>query len=183
MPLADFTYPAESRPHGVIDTAMPASARAAIDRVAAAVHARLSASGDWLRDCRHATAAWREFLLREAGVNSRMLGGEGVDDDVFAGYRLVPHNDRSGYLESDGLVHRHYWLIVEPGGFLFDPTAHQFDARGGVQVERYIVDGVPLRAHDVRRTLPRTGSRRVVSPPSHQHITPSLQRRPTTEGR
>lgn len=80
------------------------------------------------------------------GVPVRTIGGEGVDDDVFCDYRLVPIELRSGYREADSQVHRHYWLVIGDGRRLLDPTAHQFDRRGGVSPDRYVVDGMPIIA-------------------------------------
>ena len=42
-------------------------------------------------------------------------------------------------------MHRHYWLEVGPDRLIFDPTAHQFDDNGGVWLDRYTIDGMPLR--------------------------------------
>ena len=42
-------------------------------------------------------------------------------------------------------MHRHYWLEIGADRLIFDPTAHQFDDRGGVQLDRYTAGGEPLR--------------------------------------
>jgi uncharacterized protein YodC (DUF2158 family) len=78
-----------------------------------------------------------------AGGDFELCGGEGVDDEVFRGYRLVPLDERSGYREDDGFVHRHWWLGYGPGRLIFDPTVHQFDDRGGVSLDRYVIQGKP----------------------------------------
>ncbi len=103
----------------------------------------LGAKRRW--DCGYAVAAWKREL-QGANVVFAEAGGVGVDEpaeDAF--YRTIPLSRRSGYLEGDGQVHRHWWLLIGPGRHLFDPTAHQFDNRGGVSLDRYIVDGMPIR--------------------------------------
>lgn len=143
--LADFTYPQEPTPAGVVEGAMPGELKEAIRGLAVAVRAELDAIPGRGLDCRHACSSWRRALTRN-GVSVEGTGGEGEDDDVYdVAFRFVPLDERSGYRESDGRVHRHYWLAVGVEGWLFDPTAHKFDGSGGVSFDRYVVDGVSLR--------------------------------------
>ena len=142
--LQHFSYPGEDEPAGVIEHGVSEDAVAVIDALAQAVRDSLYASPGQRQDCRYACAAW-ERALRARGIDVQLRGGEGVYDEVFVGYRLVPLDRRSGYRESDDQVHRHYWLEIDADGLIFDPTAHQFDDRGGVSLDRYTVDGEPLR--------------------------------------
>jgi len=96
-------------------------------------------------DCRHACFTW-ERALQARGLSAATNGGEGVDDDPLSSdYKIAPRDKRSGYREDDGVVHRHYWLEVGAERLIFDPTAHQFDVKGGVSLDRYTVRGEPLR--------------------------------------
>jgi hypothetical protein len=96
-------------------------------------------------DCRYACASWARALHSQSVV-ARTVGREGIDVEVFSsGYRLVPLDHRSGYREANGVVHRHYWLEVGIERPIFDPTAHLFDSKRGVSLDRYTVDGDPLR--------------------------------------
>ncbi len=107
-----------------------------------------SAERDLLSSCLYATANWVR-VLAAAGVTVRTVGGVGRH------IRTEPPEppDRvGGYMtDDDGLV-QHWWLMVEPHGLIFDPTAHQFDRRGGVAIGRYWVAGEPLL--DWRRDWP-----------------------------
>lgn len=48
-------------------------------------------------------------------------------------------------------MHRHYWLEIGLERLIVDPTAHQFDHRGGMSLDRYTVDGERLQPRrDVR---------------------------------
>ena len=138
--LVDFTYPGEAKPDGVLAATMPPELMAIVAAVAGSVRNELDGRR---RDCRYACAAWLRALACH-GIACECCGGEGVDDDVFVDYVLVPLNRRSGYLEADRLVHRHHWLLLGPDRRLFDPTAHQFDDRGGISLDNYIVDGQPV---------------------------------------
>lgn len=102
-------------------------------------------------DCRHACSAW-ERALKSQGLAVRTFGGEGVDDDSpSSDFRIAPLDRRTGYREDDNVVHRHYWPEIGADRLIFDPTAHQFDDRGGVSLDRYTVNGEPLRPRrDVR---------------------------------
>lgn len=141
--LQDFYYPSEDEPAGVLERGLSQDVVALIDKLAEAVRVSLDASPGQRRDCRYACAAW-ERALRAHGIDVQLRGGEGVDDEVFVGYRLVPLDRRSGYRESDDQVHRQYWLETDADRLIFDPTAHQFDDRGGVSLDRYTVNGEPL---------------------------------------
>jgi hypothetical protein len=134
--LIDFTYPEETVPAGVIERGTNAATIAVIDEVAGQVRYSLDSRPGHVMDCRYACAAWAR-ALRSRGIVVELDGGEGIDDEVFVDYQLVPVDRRSGYREADGLVHRHYWLVLGKELRLFDPTAHQFDSRGGVSRERY----------------------------------------------
>ena len=46
-------------------------------------------------------------------------------------------------IDDNGVV-AHWWLIVGVDERIFDPTAHQFDLRGGISVFRYIVEDRPF---------------------------------------
>ena len=140
--LVDFFYPGDERPAGVVERAVGADVLATIEALAAPMNERFRAVPAQRGDCRYASAAWERALNGE-GLDARFVGGEGIDADVHRGYMLVPLDRRSGYLEVDGLVHRHFWLEIGPERHIFDPTAHQFDDRGGVSLQRYVTDGVP----------------------------------------
>jgi len=72
-------------------------------------------------------------------------GGVGIDEEQSTSdWQLVPAEARSGYRESDGQIHRHFWLLIGPDHLLFDPTAHQFDNKGGVSLDQYTIDGRPV---------------------------------------
>jgi hypothetical protein len=148
--LVDFTYPGGEAPSGVMDSAIPPNLRALIEAMGPSIDDGL---GSRRLDCRYACDAWRRAFARH-GVACLLSGGEGVDDEVTRGHRLVPLDRRSGYRESDGLIHRHYWLRIGADRHLFDPTAHQFDRNGGVALERYLVDGIPLAAGRLERVRP-----------------------------
>ena len=135
--LADFTYPGDDEPAGVIERGLRAEVVAEIGALAEAVGASLEATGH-RQDCRYACAAW-ERALRSRGVACQLLGGEGADGEVFTSdYRLVAVDQRGGYRAVDRLA-RHYWLGVGPDRLVFDPTAHQFDHNGGVFLDRYMI--------------------------------------------
>lgn len=140
--LVDFGYPGSQAPHGVIEEGAPVKVLHDIAASAAAIEASLVGRGDLRFDCRHACHRW-QLQLRRFGHLVRQEGGVGIDEDAFTSdYCLIAPALRSGYREGDGLVHRHFWLLVGVGCYLFDPTAHQFDAKGGLELDRYLVDGV-----------------------------------------
>lgn len=141
LSLLDFRYPASDVLHGVIEGGMP-NGILDIAAAAAPIGASLTGHGDLRFDCRHACHRWSS-MPRELGHLVRQEGGVGIDKDAFtADYRLSPTELRSGYREDDGQVHRHFWLLLGAGGHLFDPAAHQFDARGGVAADRYVLGGI-----------------------------------------
>jgi hypothetical protein len=93
-----------------------------------------------LSDCLSATASWSRALAA-AGAAVRVVGGVGQHIDTVP---TTPSERQGGYLtDDDGLV-QHWWLMLEPNGWIFDPTAHQFDDRGGVDIGRYRVEGASL---------------------------------------
>ena len=133
--LIDFTYPADVEPAGVMERTLSEDVVEMIAALAGVVGRSLEATGH-RGDCRYASAAW-ERALGARGVTSQLLGGEGADGEVFTSdYRLVPEEQRGGYRAADRLA-RHYWLGIGPEQLIFDPTAHQFDANGGVSLDRY----------------------------------------------
>jgi hypothetical protein len=144
--LTDFAYPGEDPPAGVTERGMPAEVLGSIAAIAGDVRRGLDAFSGRRMDCRHACSAWQS-ALRVAGHDVVTSGGEGVDDEVFtSNYRLVSRDRRSGYRQlDDDVVHRHYWLEVGADRLIFDPTAHQFDSKGGVRLDRYTIDGEPRR--------------------------------------
>jgi hypothetical protein len=126
----------------VVDRAIDPAIIALILRLAPAVRASLDALPGHRADCGYASSAWQR-QLETRGVEVRLEGGVGEDGEAYTPSRqLVPRVQRGGYREGDGLVHRHWWLGVGSRGWLFDPAAHQFDDRGGVERARYVVDGV-----------------------------------------
>ncbi len=149
--LQDFLYPGEGGPAGVIEQGMSADVVAVIDAAADVVRRSLDAFPGRRMDCRHACSAW-ERALKSRGLSVRMFGGEGVDDDSpSSDFRIAPLDRRTGCRDGDNVVHCHYWLEVGAARLIFDPTAHQFDDGGGVSLDRYTVDGEPLRPpRDVR---------------------------------
>lgn len=143
--LSDFTYPDRVSPVGVIDSSMPPEIVRVIAALAPAIGRALAGPPDRTLECGLACKFWMEGLQR-VGVPARIIGGVGVDDDAFtSNYQLVPLDRRSGYQEGDGQVHRHFWLVIGDERLIFDPTAHQFDTKGGVSWDRYVVDGSPFR--------------------------------------
>jgi len=138
--LADFAYPDDNDRIGVIEREMPSEIVAAITEDAALVAASL---GGRRGDCLWACPAWQR-VLRPRGVQVETMGGVGVDDDAFdALYQLIPHGRRSGYREDDGRIRQHWWLAIGAEPLLFDPTGHQFDDKGGLSLDRYVIDGDP----------------------------------------
>lgn len=141
--LLDLTYGGDHSPSGVLDARMPAKTVQMILAMEPRVRASFPSNGQ-KTDCRYASSAWMR-AFRAVGIAADVAGGDGVDEDAFTSdWKLVPPEARSGYREDDGQVHRHYWLLLTPDLLLFDPTAHQFDTRAGVSLERYIVDGEPI---------------------------------------
>ena len=145
--LRDFAYPGETEPAGVIERSMSHEVVEIIEANADPVRLALDAIPGRRKDCRHACASWQRVLTLR-GVAVKTAGGEGVDDgDYSSDYRFVPLDRRSGYREAlDDLVHRHYWLEIGQERVIFDPTAHQFDEKGGISLDRYQLDGQPFLA-------------------------------------
>jgi hypothetical protein len=150
----NFTYPGDEGPTGGVEDGINAQTMATIEVLASAVGASLDASPGQREDCRYASAAW-ERVLRARGIDVLMLGGEGVDDDVFRDYMLVRIEQRSGYRQGGDILRRHYWLGIGPERFVFDPTAHQFDDQGGVSLDRYVLDGRAVPISRERRASTR----------------------------
>ena len=143
--LRDFAYPGEMEPAGVIELSMSHEVVTIIEANADLVRLNLDAFPARRKDCRHACGSWQRVLMLHR-VAVKTAGGEGVDDgDYSSDYRFVPLDRRSGYrVALDDLVHRHYWLEIGPERLIFDPTAHQFDEKGGVSLDRYTLDGKPV---------------------------------------
>jgi hypothetical protein len=146
--FVEFRYPDAVAPCGIIETGMPAPVCEAIHRFAGSVGGGLAAVGHRCH-CLAAASEWLRVLeqtLRGTSIAVRLEGGPGVDeeDQFDPNYRTIPLDRRSGYREADGLVHRHFWLLIGPDQLVFDPTAHQFDAKGGVHLDRYVLDGTNL---------------------------------------
>jgi hypothetical protein len=138
--LIDFAYPGDEGPTGVFERGMPEEIVEAIAEHATFIAASL---GPRARDCLWACPAW-ERRLKGRGVEVRTLGGVGIDDEVFdAAYRSIPLDRRSGYREDDGQIHQHWWLAVGTESLVFDPTGHQFDDKGGISLDGYVIDGEP----------------------------------------
>lgn len=138
--LLDFVYDGDVSASGVVEARAAPTIRAAI--LAAEPEARdaLDSLGRRM-DCGYACAAWRRALMRQ-NFTAHVVGGPGVDEEELTiDYRIAPLESRSGNREGDGTVHRHFWLLVGPGCVLFDPTVHQFHAKGGVALERYVLEG------------------------------------------
>ncbi len=130
--FADFTYPGEDHPRGVVDFDLHTAIASEIERRGKAIMARL---GPRIGDCMVACTAWHAALSSELPI---MVGGFGEHIETVP---ETPADRRSGYLTDDDGVVTHWWLMFGPRGSLFDPTAHQFDGRGGVSKDRYLVDG------------------------------------------
>ena len=135
--FVDFTYPGDENPWGVIEGGLALSVVAAIEQQARAVRAAL---GRRIGDCLLASTLWHEALAAH-GQPSIVVGGFGQHVDTVP---PTAADQLSGYLTNDDGVVTHWWLMFGPGGLLFDPTAHQFDRRGGVSLSRYLVDGESL---------------------------------------
>jgi hypothetical protein len=136
----EFAYPGE-QPSGVIERGTPLE----IVRIIGERAAEVSGSFRFPKmrgDCGYATSAW-ERTLRTAGVVAcRSIGGAGQHEITVP---ATPLARVSGYRTDDDGVVRHFWLLVGPAEHLFDPTAHQFDNRGGISEDRYWLEGGPFR--------------------------------------
>jgi hypothetical protein len=149
----DFSYPSQPGPHGVFERGLTRSTRAIVAPYVAAVENVLKVGDrDMLSDCLFATANWSR-VLAAGGATVRVVGGVGQHLETVP---ATPSERQGGYLtDDDGLV-QHWWLMLEPHGLIFDPTAHQFDGRGGVDIDRYRVEGTPVA--EWRRDWPARAS-------------------------
>lgn len=137
----DFSYPSQVRPLGVIEHGLAMSIGALLAANVAAVEGMLrNGDRDLLGDCLYATANWARALTA-SGAAVRRVGGVGEHKETVPATR---RDQLGGYMTDDDSLVEHWWLMVEPHGLIFDPTAHQFDKRGGVDVSRYQVGGRPV---------------------------------------
>lgn len=165
----DLAYPDEPRPYGVVEDSIGPIVRELIRDLAPRVKEVLKTKDrNVLGDCGFATIAWAGALA-SAGLTVRRVGGFGEHEITVP---PTPVEQLGGYLtDDDGLV-QHWWLMVDPDGSLFDPTAHQFDARGGIRLKRYRVEGSPV--HRWRLEWPACAGH---FPPAGAAITPNAARR------
>ena len=155
----DFKYPRDATKYGVFEGDMPEPLRGAIQRQAKAFRARYSALewSRWRWQCDVMAEAWRRWLSDPGEVAAEIRGGVGIDYAHNEPDEEVQEANLSGYrTRSDGLIHKHYWLLVGPSRHVFDPTAHQeqFQREWPMTLDGYIVEGCPLP--DWRRTPCRT---------------------------
>lgn len=141
----EFAYPNEL-PSGVIERGM-ASEIVLVIRDRAGGVSEAFGFPKMRDDCGYATSAW-ERTLRIAGVECRTVGGAGQHEPTVP---ATPLAEVSGYRTNDDGIVRHFWLLVGPHEHLFDPTAHQFDGRGGIREDRYWLGGRPYRPTDQTR--------------------------------
>lgn len=146
-----FLYPGDERPAGEIQTSVSPTTRDLINQASSDVRAELISLGHD-GDCIWEAIWWRRQL--EPDIIVERVGGDGIDDPLAGSdYRFVPP---SGYRESDGEVHRHWWLLLEEGRHVFDPTIHrQFDHKAGFAPDRYVLDGLS-RLRRSRQPCPLT---------------------------
>lgn len=140
MPVPQFRalfYSGDTAPSGEIELTVSPATLALVDALCFGVRAALPAG--YRGDCVWETVEWYRQL--EGFVRVQRVGGVGIDDaQPGPDYRMVRP---SGYREDDGEVHQHWWLLLEDGEHVFDPTVHrQFDGRGGFSPDRYVLDGV-----------------------------------------
>jgi hypothetical protein len=141
MSLIDFFYPGDDRPAGVIEHGLDPDVREAIERDAGAIGESLRVMNQ-IADCRYAAAEWLRALPLGLAAS---VGGVGIDEPDYDPWRrLIPLDRRSGYREGDGEVHRHFWIAIGLEQRIFDPTAHQFDGRGGLSIGGYTIAGQPF---------------------------------------
>jgi hypothetical protein len=141
--FADFSYPSDDVPRGVTESGLDLDTVDVIQRLAPAVGAAL---GPRIGDCLRASTAWWQ-ALQARGFPSIMAGGFGQHIDTVP---ATVADTLRGYLTEDDGVVTHWWLMFGPQGLVFDPTAHQFDHRGGVSKKRYLINGVPLSGWEDR---------------------------------
>lgn len=138
--LNAFRYPDDPIAYGVIEGGLPLATLRAIDRVGARLRDGFTAY-DRCCQCLNVAPRW-ERQLRAAGVSARYVGGDPGSPGPRYEHPLPPEL-LCGYRTSHGLA-LHFWLLLGDALALFDPTAHQFDAKGGVALDRYILDGLSL---------------------------------------
>ena len=136
--FVDFAYPGDEVMRGVIQRGLDLAVVAAINREADAVWRSL---GPRIDDCLLACAVWHA-ALRASDQTRIVAGGFGQHVDTEP---RTPADRLSGYRTNDDGIVTHWWLMFGPDGLLFDPTAHQFDNRGGISLSRYRVDGTSLQ--------------------------------------
>jgi hypothetical protein len=141
--LLDLWYPGLDRPAGVFESSIGNRARNFVEE-----HASEVRQGDRDHDVYHQcwlmAPAWLSALQTNLrAVEFEIIGGEGIEEQDYGQgqVRPAPPEEQSGYRDGTGHVQRHYWLIVGSHLALFDPTAHQWDERGGFDLARYVVDG------------------------------------------
>ena len=149
---ADLRYPDDDRPFGVIERNAPDKIVDLIRGVAARVRDGYGADG-WPHArcrCEVMASSWAAALMAEGGV-AQCIGGMGDAYEAPAG--AAP--DANGYRRKDDTIGKHYWVVIGPEQFIFDPTAYQFDPRGvchvvgmaesgGIRLDRYVIDGRPF---------------------------------------
>ncbi len=138
QPFVDFAYPEDEDARGVVELGLSEAVLAAIDREADAVRRSL---GPRIGDCLLACTVWHAALAA-CGQTRIVVGGFGQHVDTEP---RTPADRLSGYRTDDDGIVTHWWLMFGPDGLLFDPTAHQFDNRGGISLSRYRVDGTSLQ--------------------------------------
>ena len=154
----DFYYPWDKRrPTGVYEAGISEADVSKIEAIAAA-WAEPDPRTDrrfFLKnicDCAIAVPEWVELLRR----NDVGCCCEGVMTDDPA------TEPRTGYRINSDVVRVHYWVVIGDERLVFDPTASQFHrggvcqlgrrlARGGISLDRYIVNGE--RFVDVRARI------------------------------
>lgn len=158
----EFSYPGEARPYGVIEVGIQSEVVDYIRERAATVMGGRS-EHDLMRECWKMAPTWCQVLGdRFPGLAVSLRGGEGGEPQQQGPGRYGPDpgGHRSGYLGGSRRVERHYWVTLDEGELIFDPTAHQWDDRGGLDIARYRMDGKPFIDW---RTRPRSPSAECVS--------------------
>ena len=122
--FVDFFYPGERDARGIIQFGLDGTIVATIEREAEAIRKSL---GPRISDCLLASSVW-QAALAASGPAPIVAGGFGQRETVPP----TPGDRLSGYRTDDDGVVTHLWLMFGPDSLLFDPTAHQFDDRGGI---------------------------------------------------
>ena len=153
----DFYYPWDNgRPSGVYETGIGEDVVSEIESIAAVWPEPDPRADRWpfvkdICDCKIAVR-WSE-LLRGRQIDCCYEGVMTDDPD---------EEPPTGYRVKSGLVVVHYWVVIGDERRVFDPTASQFHTggicqlgrrldRGGISLDRYIVDGE--RLVDVRSRI------------------------------